>query len=34
MGYKAGIEFIMNEKPVKGEFSAAGRSFPPYGARQ
>jgi len=32
MGYKAGIEFTMMEKSVKGEFSAAGRSFPPYGA--
>ena len=32
MGYRAGIEFTMMEKSVKGEFSAAGRSFPPYGA--
>lgn len=32
MGYKAGIEFTMMEKSVKGEFSAAGRSYPPYGA--
>ncbi len=31
MGYRAGIEFTMMEKSVKGEFSAAGRSFPPYG---
>ena len=26
------MEFTMMEKSVKGEFSAAGRSFPPYGA--
>ena len=32
MGWRAGIEFTMMEKSVKGEFSAAGRSFPPYGA--
>ncbi len=32
MGYRAGIEFTMMEKSVRGEFSAAGRSFPPYGA--
>jgi len=32
MGFKAGIEFTMMEKSVKGEFSASGRSFPPYGA--
>ncbi|MBQ8397506.1 MAG: FAD-dependent oxidoreductase [Clostridia bacterium] len=31
MGYRAGIEFTMMEKSVKGEFSSAGRSFPPYG---
>lgn len=31
MGYRAGVEFTMMEKSVKGEFSAAGRSFPPYG---
>lgn len=30
MGYRAGIEFTMMEKSVRGEFSAAGRSFPPY----
>ncbi len=30
MGYRAGIEFAMMEKSVRGEFSAAGRSFPPY----
>ena len=30
MGYRAGIEFAMMEKSVQGEFSAAGRSFPPY----
>ncbi len=32
MGYRAGLEFTMMEKSVRGEFSAAGRSFPPYGA--
>lgn len=31
MGYKAGIEFTMMEKSIPGEFSAAGKSFPPYG---
>ena len=31
MGYRVGIEFTLMEKSVKGEFSAAGRSFPPYG---
>jgi succinate dehydrogenase/fumarate reductase flavoprotein subunit len=30
MGYRAGIEFTMMEKSVRGEFSASGRSFPPY----
>lgn len=30
MGYRAGLEFTMMEKSVRGEFSAAGRSFPPY----
>lgn len=30
MGWRAGIEFTMMEKSVQGEFSAAGRSFPPY----
>ena len=30
MGWRAGIEFTMMEKSVKAEFSAAGRSFPPY----
>lgn len=30
MGWRAGVEFTMMEKSVKGEFSAAGRSFPPY----
>lgn len=30
MGWKAGLEFTMMEKSVQGEFSAAGRSFPPY----
>ncbi|MGN0659058.1 MAG: FAD-dependent oxidoreductase [Emergencia sp.] len=32
MGARAGMEFTMMEKSVKGEFSASGRSFPPYGA--
>lgn len=32
MGWRAGMEFTMMEKSVKGEFSAAGRSFPPYSA--
>ena len=31
MGYRAGMEFTMMEKSVRAEFSAAGRSFPPYG---
>lgn len=30
MGYRAGMEFTMMEKSVRGEFSAAGRSFPAY----
>ncbi len=30
MGYRAGMEFTMMEKSVRAEFSAAGRSFPPY----
>ena len=32
MGWRAGVEFTMMEKSVSGEFSAAGRSYPPYGA--
>lgn len=32
MGWRSGIEFTMMEKSVRAEFSAAGRSFPPYGA--
>ena len=32
MGWRAGAEFTMMEKSVRGEFSAAGRSYPPYGA--
>lgn len=32
MGWRAGAEFTMMEKSVGGEFSAAGRSYPPYGA--
>lgn len=31
MGWRSGIEFTMMEKSVRAEFSAAGRSFPPYG---
>ncbi len=31
MGWRAGLEFTMMEKSVKGEYSAAGRSFPAYG---
>ena len=31
MAWRAGVEFTMMEKSVTGEFSAAGRSFPPYG---
>ena len=31
MGWRAGMAFTMMEKSVRGEFSAAGRSFPPYG---
>lgn len=30
MGYRVGLEFTMMEKSVRAEFSAAGRSFPPY----
>lgn len=32
MGWRAGAEFTMMEKSVKAEFSAAGGSYPPYGA--
>lgn len=32
IGWRAGAEFTMMEKSVPAEFSAAGRSFPPYGA--
>nr|WP_321354776.1 FAD-dependent oxidoreductase [uncultured Draconibacterium sp.] len=32
MGWRAGAEFAMMEKSVGAEFSAAGRSYPPYGA--
>ena len=32
MGWRAGVEFTMMEKSVPGEFSAAGRSYPPYSA--
>lgn len=32
MGFRAGIEFTMMEKTVRAEYSAAGRSFPAYGA--
>ena len=31
MAWRIGAEFTMMEKSVRGEFSAAGRSFPPYG---
>lgn len=31
MGWRSGMEFTMMEKSVRAEFSAAGRSFPPYG---
>lgn len=31
MGWRCGLEFTMMEKSVRAEFSAAGRSFPPYG---
>lgn len=30
MGLRAGVQFTMMEKSVRAEFSAAGRSFPPY----
>ncbi|MBK9388955.1 MAG: FAD-binding protein [Bacteroidetes bacterium] len=32
MGWRIGAEFTMMEKSVRTEFSAAGRSYPPYGA--
>lgn len=32
MGWRAGAEFTMMEKSVRAEFSASGRSYPPYGA--
>ncbi|MDP4222749.1 MAG: FAD-binding protein [Bacteroidota bacterium] len=32
MGWRAGAEFTMMEKSVRAEFSASGRSFPPYAA--
>jgi Succinate dehydrogenase/fumarate reductase, flavoprotein subunit len=32
MGWRAGAEFTMMEKSVQAEFSASGRSYPPYGA--
>lgn len=32
MGWRAGAAFTMMEKSVVGEFSASGRSYPPYGA--
>jgi succinate dehydrogenase/fumarate reductase flavoprotein subunit len=31
MGWRAGAEFTMMEKSVRTEFSASGRSYPPYG---
>lgn len=32
MGWRAGAEFTLMERSVRGEFSAAGRSYPPYAA--
>ncbi|MDF2521381.1 MAG: FAD-dependent oxidoreductase, partial [Clostridia bacterium] len=32
MGWRSGAEFTMMEKSVGAEFSASGRSYPPYGA--
>ncbi len=32
MGWRAGAAFNMMEKSVRAEFSAAGKSYPPYGA--
>jgi succinate dehydrogenase/fumarate reductase flavoprotein subunit len=32
MGWRAGAEFAMMEKSVRAEFSASGRSYPPYAA--
>ena len=32
MGWRAGMEFTMMEKAIRAEYSAAGRSFPAYGA--
>ena len=32
MGWRAGAEFAMMEKSVGAEFSASGRSYPPYAA--
>jgi len=32
MGWRAGAEFTMMEKSVPAEFSASGKSYPPYGA--
>lgn len=32
MGWRAGVEFTMMEKAIRAEYSAAGRSFPAYGA--
>jgi succinate dehydrogenase/fumarate reductase flavoprotein subunit len=32
VGWRAGAEFTMMEKSVRAEFSASGRSYPPYGA--
>ena len=31
MGWRKGMEFALMEKNIRAEFSAAGRSFPPYG---
>lgn len=32
MGWRAGVEFCMMEKSVRAQYSAAGRSYPAYGA--
>ena len=32
MGWRSGAELAMMEKSVRAEFSAAGKSYPPYGA--
>lgn len=32
MGWRAGVEFCMMEKSIRAQYSAAGRSYPAYGA--